>query len=71
MAGPLATFGERVARGAASARARDGYGALRPTPDESTGLPLLEVPEGFRYVSFSWRGDRLADGRGPWERGKL
>jgi hypothetical protein len=25
--------------------------------DETTGLPLIELPEGFRYVSFGWTGD--------------
>ncbi len=35
---------------------------LRPTIDETTGLPLLMLPEGFRYQSFGWTGDPLADG---------
>ncbi len=38
------------------------YGPLRPTTDESTGLPLLRLPEGFRYLSYGWTGDRMADG---------
>jgi uncharacterized protein len=38
------------------------YGALRPAIDEATGLPLLHLPEGFRYTSFSWAGDPLANG---------
>ena len=29
-------------------------GSLRPTPDETTGLPLLMLPENFRYLSFDW-----------------
>ena len=33
-----------------------GYGPLLPTLDETTGLPLLALPEGFRYVSFGWTG---------------
>ena len=61
-AAPLTAFGERLS-GGLSARAGDGYGRLRPTADDATGLRLLELPEGFRYVSFSWRGDRLDDGR--------
>lgn len=40
----------------------DGYGPLFETLDEATGLPLLLLPRGFRYVSFGWRGDALADG---------
>jgi secreted PhoX family phosphatase len=39
-----------------------GYGPLVAAVDETTGLPLLKLPEGFRYVSFGWAGDRLADG---------
>jgi secreted PhoX family phosphatase len=38
-----------------------GYGPLIETLDEATGLPLLKLPEGFRYVTFGWAGDRLAD----------
>lgn len=37
-------------------------GALRAVEDESTGLPLLRLPEGFRYKSVSWAGTRLHDG---------
>jgi secreted PhoX family phosphatase len=40
-----------------------GYGPLFPTNDESTGLPLLMLPAGFRYRSFGWTGDPLANGR--------
>ena len=40
-----------------------GYGPLFPTADETTGLPLLALPEGFRYLSFGWRGDLLSSGR--------
>ncbi|MEP3480165.1 MAG: alkaline phosphatase PhoX [Fuerstiella sp.] len=39
-----------------------GYGPLRPTPDETTGIPLLNLPEGFSYRSFSWTGDVMSDG---------
>jgi uncharacterized protein len=38
------------------------YGPIRPTMDETTGLELLKLPEGFRYWSYSWTGDPLADG---------
>src|SRR5688500_5402819 len=40
-----------------------GYGPLVTALDEATGLPLLKLPEGFRYVSFGWAGDVMADGR--------
>lgn len=39
------------------------YGPLAPVADRSTGLPLLQLPQGFRYRSFSWSGDAMADGR--------
>ena len=39
-----------------------GYGPLGPVRDETTGLPLLQLPPGFRYLSFGWKGDRLDDG---------
>jgi secreted PhoX family phosphatase len=36
-----------------------GYGPLFATNDETTGLPLLMLPEGFKYLSFGWSGDLL------------
>jgi secreted PhoX family phosphatase len=39
-----------------------GYGPLFPTEDRTTGLPLLALPQGFKYLSFGWTGDALADG---------
>ncbi len=41
---------------------RAGYGPLRPAKDETTGLPLLHLPAGFRYLSFGWAGDPLREG---------
>ena len=38
------------------------YGPIRPQKDETTGLELLKLPEGFRYWSYSWTGDVLSDG---------
>lgn len=35
---------------------------LLPTRDETTGLSLLSLPEGFRYRSFGWTGETMADG---------
>lgn len=40
-----------------------GYGPLVDALDETTGLPLLQLPEGFRYLSFGWTGDMLSNGR--------
>ena len=39
-----------------------GYGPLVDAVDEATGLKLLKLPEGFRYVSFGWAGDQMSDG---------
>jgi len=48
---------------AAEAGASDaGYGPLGPVADGTTGLPLLLLPAGFRYVTFGWTGDPLDDG---------
>ena len=43
-------------------RLEGGYGPLHPVNDETTGLPLLHLPAGFRYVSFGWTGDPLRGG---------
>ncbi|MCP2935969.1 hypothetical protein NK983_25105, partial [Salmonella enterica subsp. enterica serovar Typhimurium] len=32
------------------------YGPLAPVADEVTGLPLLQLPEGFKYWSYGWTG---------------
>lgn len=39
-----------------------GYGPIAPVLDATTGLPLLHLPPGFRYFTFGWTGDPLADG---------
>jgi len=39
-----------------------GYGPLFPTVDQTTGFPLLALPEGFQYHSFGWTGDPLSNG---------
>lgn len=46
----------------ATANAAAGYGPLRPVLDDTTRQPLLLLPEGFRYRSFGWTGEPLADG---------
>ncbi|MEW6322591.1 MAG: alkaline phosphatase PhoX [Acidobacteriota bacterium] len=58
-------FEALVARLAADGRAGlviDGYGPLSPVRDDTTGLPLLQLPKGFRYLSYGWTGDPLDDG---------
>lgn len=60
---PLQAFAARVRDGESAGGADDNpFGPLRPVADETTGLPLLELPEGFAYSSFSWTGDAMADG---------
>ena len=39
------------------------YGPVAPVLDEATGLPLLQLPEGFAYRSFGWTGDPMSDGQ--------
>jgi secreted PhoX family phosphatase len=39
------------------------YGKIGPVKDMTTGLPLLQLPEGFTYQSFGWTGDLMADGK--------
>jgi secreted PhoX family phosphatase len=38
------------------------YGPLAEAIDETTGLPILKLPAGFRYRSFGWQRDALTDG---------
>lgn len=35
---------------------------LVPAKDEATGLKLIHLPEGFRYVSYGWTKDPMSDG---------
>ncbi len=56
-----ASLGPFMARRAEGAAIPSPYGPLAPTIDESTGLPLLRLPAGFRYKSYSWTGDVMAD----------
>lgn len=60
VAGAFEAFRHNTAHGAA--RRAVGFGPLRPTKDDATGLELLQLPEGFRYLSFGWAGDPMADG---------
>jgi Bacterial protein of unknown function (DUF839) len=38
------------------------YGPLAPVRDETTGLPLLLLPDRFEYLTFGWTGDLLTNG---------
>jgi uncharacterized protein len=61
--GPLSALAGRSGRGGLPRLAAAGYGPLAPVRDETTGLPLLSLPPGFRYLSFGWHGDLMTDGR--------
>jgi len=39
-----------------------GYGDLLDTPEETTGIPYIKLPEGFRYRVISRSGDLMSDG---------
>lgn len=38
------------------------FGPLLEVADETTGLPILLLPEGFEYRTISWAGEALSDG---------
>jgi secreted PhoX family phosphatase len=38
------------------------YGPLAPVVDGTTGLPLIELPAGFKYWTYGWAGSRMTDG---------
>ena len=61
------SFGVATAFGSLGARIAAGdpkqRGAVTDVIDETTGLPLLRLPEGFRDISYDWTGDRMDDGR--------
>lgn len=58
----LQEFAARRAFGATPGPIPSPYGPISPKLDETTDLPLLQLPEGFRYMSYGWTGDIMADG---------
>lgn len=54
----LMSLGDRFSHGEIS---RNGP-ELIPAKDQTTGIALIRLPEGFRYVSYGWSGDRMTDG---------
>ena len=46
----------------ANAAFTSDYGPVMPVADESTGLPLLQLPAGFKYWSYGWTGMIMKDG---------
>jgi secreted PhoX family phosphatase len=51
-----------LARRSGASLVESPYGPLAPVADETTGLPLLQLPPDFSYASYGWRGDRMSDG---------
>lgn len=39
------------------------YGELSEVLDESTGQPLIKLPEGFRYASYGWTNQPMSNGK--------
>ena len=54
---------EAAGCGSFSGQVTGPYGPIAPVADQSTGLPLLQLPAGFQYTSFAWSGDPMLDGR--------
>lgn len=62
-AGAAAISFGALASGHARAQAfTQDYGPLAPVADDITGLPLLQLPEGFTYQSYGWTGMVMQDG---------
>lgn len=65
-AGPIAALASRTAEACtpanASIQVTSPYGPLAPVNDLTTGLPLIQLPAGFSYKSYGWRGDLMSDG---------
>ena len=59
----LSPFGRLLAHAGRPAGRIAGFGPLAPVVDPTTGLPLLLLPEGFRYRSFGWATTPMTDGR--------
>ncbi|WP_312511290.1 alkaline phosphatase PhoX [Massilia sp.] len=54
---------QAMAANGATTRIASPYGPIAPVNDLTTGLPLLQLPPGFSYKSFGWRGDLMANGQ--------
>jgi uncharacterized protein len=64
LAGPLfGLFARQVQASARLDAIKSPYGPVAPVRDQTTGLPLLQLPPGFGYQSCGWSGDPMADGK--------
>ncbi|MBW8312552.1 MAG: PhoX family protein [Rhizobium sp.] len=59
----LSPVGRLLAQAGHTNLVHPGYGPLAPVKDLATGLPLLQLPQGFSYTSFGWESEALSDGR--------
>lgn len=60
---PLEALQARQTNQAPAVESSGDYGPLLPVTDETTGLPLLNLPEGFSYLTMGWHKDPMTDGR--------
>ncbi len=59
-----AMHSRRAEAASRAARSVEGpYGPLREALDLETGLPLILLPEGFQYRTYSWAGDAMTNGQ--------
>jgi secreted PhoX family phosphatase len=59
----LLPVGRLLAQAGGSSLVHPGYGPLQVANDLNTGLPLLQLPNGFSYTTFGWAGEPLAGDR--------
>jgi hypothetical protein len=60
-AAPFESFTARLQADEKVRHAAD-FGKLAPVKDKTTGLPLIQLPDGFEYLTFGWEKDKLTDG---------
>ena len=60
-ASPFESFAARLQAGERP-RTHQDFGKLVPVKDKTTGLPLMQLPEGFEYLTFGWENDQLTEG---------
>lgn len=57
-----ATLSLTALAGRAVASYSDDYGPIAPVADQTTGLSLISLPEGFEYFTYGWTGQPMLDG---------
>ena len=56
------TAWSRLSRPDVPPKFHPALGRLSAARDKTTGLHLLQLPDGYEYHSFAWAGENLADG---------